>query len=67
MQPVSELLFSLRNEHKSIPEVPVDLAPVDMQAGYAAQVELCDALCAAKGGQQVHICVQHSFITSLLL
>jgi 2-keto-4-pentenoate hydratase len=51
MQSVTELLFSLRQELRSIPQVPVELEPPDMAAGYAAQRELCNALCAANDGR----------------
>ena len=51
MQPVTELLFSLRQELRSIPQVPAELEPADMAAGYAAQRELCKALCEANGGR----------------
>lgn len=53
MQAVTELLFALRQERRSIPQVSADLEPPDMAAGYAAQCELCAALCKANGGRAI--------------
>ena len=50
MEALSELLFSLRRDLRSIPEVEAALQPADMADGYRLQLELCDALCAHAGG-----------------
>ena len=53
MQVVTELLFALRQEMRSIPQVPSEFEPTDMVAGYVVQRELCAALSAANGGRAI--------------
>ena len=53
MEPLPELLFSLRTEQRTIPEVGPELQPEDLAAGYRHQAALVDALCRERGGAPI--------------